>query len=279
MDTLDCSTLASCHRSAESIISDLTAQWRAATGFAIFFGLFIFIAIYHLMAKFVFWYRRRGMQPIASDIDLVEMGPSPLDLPESTRYSDSDGQSSSLTVQRRSVSAETVFQQDEEQHDYFSRGLLGSETYRYYQQEEEEEQQPLDYFCNASSSRWSEQEDLPNPARPDLISVTQYGITLHSVRSPLRPKPRYQYMQDRGVYDLQSPLDMTPRADFTVVFERRSSMQSMDEQSFNTVSSPFSFLSRRTKDTIADSVEEIKWPFFKNDCVLEEGMLEWLFGE
>lgn len=67
----------------------------------------------------------------------------------------------------------------------------------------------------------------------DLVSCTQYGITLHSASSPLRPKRR-----DGPQLTQASSAESEPR-----------------------------------------EPQQVRWPFFQDKCVLEEGMLSYLFAE
>lgn len=267
MAKLDCSTLINCRSSATLAISQLTSKWHAATGAAIFFGLLTLFILYHLLAKCTFRYRMFRNLEMADQINQTEMGSLSQEEPQ---HSGSSCEGAQLGIQRGPVGAET-----------------------YYQQEGQQD-------LPSSTSTYRSQEMTPDVHRFDLVSCTQYGITLHSAQNPLSPlQPQRFHIPRTTRYGAPTSISHGPethQATCASAVEHRSSLPKLvtassamasptaGEMDNDSVARPFSLV-EVTRDTSvneekpAEEPQKPRWPFFQDKCVLEEGMLTSLFDD
>lgn len=171
------------------------------------------------------------------------------------------------------------------------RGPVGAETYC-----QQEGQQDLP----SSTSTYRSQEMTPDVDRFDLVSCTQYGITLHSAQNPLSPlRPQRFHIPRTAWYGVPTNIShgpATPQATCASTVEHCSSLPKLvtassamasptaGEMDNDFVARPFSLV-EVTQDTFfneekpAEEPQKPRWPFFQDKCVLEEGMLTSLFDD
>lgn len=235
MTNLNCSTLEDCQSSAASALSDARSKWHAATAAAVFFGLFTSLVLLHLTAKLVVWYKEQGDISTARYINEMERGYLSLE-PQSPGRSDEHVR---LDVHRQLPGAESYFHQMARQD---------SPPY-------------------GGNNAHHDQERTPKVVGFDLVSVTHYGITLHSPKSPLRPRqpPAPQHARESGFPELRGP-----------AAHRAERCSDTRIPQLVTASSE---IARPTADELdTDFVQQTRWPFFRDTCVLEAGLLDSLFS-